>query len=1061
VQEETLPMRMIAALLLAAFTHSPQDEDLPAVLKRMAEPAARIDALAWHARTWYAGRDYYDRGNTATGAFVRGRGMRIEVTIVNCSEPQEHRPDDGPNRFAILWTPEDLTIACGLAQLEDLPSRGPPHVLARAKKGDPALDALDPLFVNPILPVCFVMNSPLLLFTLDPELMMSYEPGLRLVGRDKHEGRECWRLQSSRSLAKFQASTPRVWYRTLSEEKTFHVDVETGLLAAITYDQILDREEGKIKVRVASRVAERGDGGLPIRIDTTVDEQGMVSPTGWRQTIHLLPGKPAAERLTGWDARRDAPAGPITMADVLPPAPDATPADAAAAHLQRFQHRALRTFSAAGMFKTPAELEEFVDSMNKLTALGGDEGRSFANLHWFWTRGRRQDKTAAVAAAAAALPKLAPNVAAYFAVAFAEAGQPKDALAMADRAGALLDPQLRELVAVTRLRARAALGQVDDLVRDFAAAVRACGSFEEQLHLLWHVEEAALKLADDGATRKLAADIEPKLRELAASAPAFGVALASWQAWQGKPDDERRTLESLLDAQPDDPWLRHLYMRTAWRQLATSARPRLSIRLNRKLGPYGDARRTEKSADSAERDRARAFAERMKPWAEAKDADPRAAYLVALAHVRAGDNDAAWPWTERAIALTGAVPDDSIAHVSASRVYAEIAHLAYARGTDDALERSAQLWQSHSVRSAWPDAEFLKDHERNPLRLHAARMIRAKDWPKLFRMLATADTLHAAGTYTMQEHFRDVPIDGLLKDVLASFGAAAPNSDYLSLAAFLFRYFPTTEQTMRTMLAALEAAPKPDLTVYMERAGLSAALRDWERAAEAATAAHRIDPDHHEGIALYAARTHGLRGKPQDGLRILEAFAKEHKVNRAYHFGVVSEELGDVDAALRWFEEALKTTIKPYFNIGRLYERLERWDDAMRCYNRALTGEGNTPGWPPAEDLPVLPQVVAGLASSPAEGRFRILAKLGQEHYIDRLLKEDAALTQEERKKLDGWTAVVGSIDAPSAQRMDAAKQLRAFGKRAAPAVHALLKSDDVWAATIARDLLSHWAEPR
>ncbi|MBI2300611.1 MAG: dienelactone hydrolase family protein, partial [Armatimonadetes bacterium] len=60
-------------------------------------------------------------------------------------------------------------------------------------------------------------------------------------------------------------------------------------------------------------------------------------------------------------------------------------------------------------------------------------------------------------------------------------------------------------------------------------------------------------------------------------------------------------------------------------------------------------------------------------------------------------------------------------------------------------------------------------------------------------------------------------------------------------------------------------------------------------------------------------------------------------------------------------------------------------DDAMRCYNRALASDADWPKWEEIEELPDSPSIHR-LAPTPSQGRARILTKLGQDHYIDKLL---------------------------------------------------------------------------
>jgi len=1046
---------LLAALI--ALPHSAlQDDDRDALIKRMADVHGATGALEWRAHTWYGGRDYADRGNYAVGRWVRGVGMRFDVTIVTCSEPVEHRPEQAPNRFAIAWTPDAVTVGTGFVLLEERTGKAPPAMVVRAKKGDSVLEAVDPVFVFPPLPVLFVMNAPSLAFALDPELMLAYEPGLKLAGREKFGDRECARLVSTRKLGRLEPTIHPLWYRVLTQEKSIYVDVETARVAGIVYKQVLRREHGDVPVTVTSRVVKRNDAGLPTEIVSTVDEEGMAgSLPPFLQRLEYAAAPPARGSIAMWDAPPDGPAGPLTLLDAPAPAAGAARDLALAAHVARANHRAMRLVGGAPAFESPEQERELLDAWRAIGTADG--GGALANLHWYGRVRRSAELCREALRAALDSPTLSPIAAGYFSRVCVYEQKPENALALTERAPATADPYLRQQRSIDRMTALLSLKRVDDLAKEFRDGLAACGSFAEKLHFLRHVEEMGDRIRL--AVKPQAALLEAAAAKLDAGDPANAVAQAMVHAWAGRPGDERAAYERLLDAAPDDEQRRHLYLRCAWRQLATPHDPALPVRLNHKLGPPGDARRFDAAVEPSQVEAARAFAARLSKLAETKGDDPRVPYLAGLAHLRAGEPDRAWPFYARAVEMSGSVPQDPIRLVAAGAVYSEIAQAAAARRRLDLLEQVARAWYDASVRCGWPDAELQRDETRNPVWLCALTMLELKQYARCFRLTAFSDPHHVGAGESLRAriHERAVAPGEVAAAIAAELGPNAAAGDFVVARKWLHANFPMTAELLASAADVLDRCAKPTVELHRHRARARVALQQWDRAFEAASAALAAEPDD-EMLALYAARLTVLRGKPEEGRAILAALAGARKVRRLQHFGAVCEELGDFDGAKTWFESALAAGQEPFNALGRLYFRAGRWDEAMRFFNRTLAGRGQMIGWPDEEALPI-PPVVEGFPSNPAEGRTRILEKLGENHYIDKLMKEPLELKADEEKRVAALVAQLQGED--MAARTKAMEQLRACDRGAAKLVHPLLSHADAWVAYAAREILGGWAEPR
>ncbi|MBI2933258.1 MAG: hypothetical protein HYY16_16560 [Planctomycetes bacterium] len=1043
-------LRETTLLLLYALAGTPQDPEVQDLLDRMAARTEKIAALEWRASTWLDWRDYTDRGNSALGRFARSEGLRTEVTIVSCSEPEEHRPEFVPNRFMIAWTPDGLSVAFGTLLMEEATALGPPHLLLRAKKGDPALAAVDPHFLIPMLPILILMNSPILCATLDPHLIFEYQPPARLVGRERFSDRDCFRLDVRHTVG--DQPIPRVWYRVREQEKSYYVNVDSFLIEGVVYRQTVDLGTGSARLvavsKVESRIAGGDHAGLPLEVTTQVtmdNAPGMV--TAFRQTIQYRPEPPPPRSIAGWEADASQPAGSLACVDAAPSQ------GAVDSYLRQAYTRAIACFgwSATGRADVPAD-DVLLRAMREAAALAPDAGSVLANLHWFLARWQKHDEARKILERAQAAQRLTAGDAAYFARALLSDRHPEAALRLLDRAGRPPDPFLRAQVSIDRMRALLALDRPEAVIEEFAAATKTFGSFEEKLHYLKHAADVAARLRADATARRHATALKAALNIMEGD-PIFDVARAAWAAWED-PDAERRILERLLDASPSDPHLRHLYLRCAWRQMATRLEPELAVWPNGKLGPLGQIDRWERALEPRRREQARAFSERTRLWAEK---DPRAAFLAGLGLIRSGAPSESWPWFEKALNAAIGESDDPVRLHGTGRVTSEIAQYALRHRRLDVLERTARVWLDVMERSQAPDPQFCEEETLPPL-LFAGELLDQGKYAQVFRLLKVDHRFYVGAARMLSEKLAKIPPDRFVDAVLAEWENRPSASQALSLRSWMRQYTPHSEEVTRTLARALGRVSDPDERLSMTLAQSWMQLGDVAKAVLAAEQAYGRAPDD-ERVALFFTRLLVLNGQSERARAVLTGFLATHRVVRPFHVGRALEEAEAFESALEQYEAALKAGARPWLALGPLYERLERWDDAMRCYNRALASDADWPKWEEIEELPDSPSTHR-LAPTPSQGRARILAKLGQDHYIDKLLSAPMEPGPEAAARVTELLKTIESSTEPRA-RQQAWEELRGFDRNVAKLVHPLLRSDDPTVAAFARELLGFWAEPR
>ncbi|MBI2933818.1 MAG: hypothetical protein HYY16_19415 [Planctomycetes bacterium] len=255
--------RIGAAILVGVLTtcawpqEAPKDLTLDEIVERSGALTEGINKLPWRCFTQWG-----DQGYETFGRWERGKGLRSTIYALSCVEDPVRSSmifSKIGNKFLAIWTEDHVSLAHLTIMLESRwQTMTPPHLLFRARKGQPDHERIDPFQIPAEFPILLHVDEPLAYFQMDPKVMLGHEAGLTLIGREQFEGKECYVLRSERSSGDLQDRIPRAWYRALSSRKTFYVERDTFMFAGMKveserYDP-MDPESGVVLHEVLTSV---------------------------------------------------------------------------------------------------------------------------------------------------------------------------------------------------------------------------------------------------------------------------------------------------------------------------------------------------------------------------------------------------------------------------------------------------------------------------------------------------------------------------------------------------------------------------------------------------------------------------------------------------------------------------------------------------------------------------------------------------------------------------------------------------------------------------------------
>lgn len=463
---------------------------------------------------------------------------------------------------------------------------------------------------------------------------------------------------------------------------------------------------------------------------------------------------------------------------------------------------------------------------------------------------------------------------------------------------------------------------------------------------------------------------------------------------------------------------------------------------------------------SAQKELAGRLASALEPMIERDGGDPRSRYLLALARYQRSEDEEAVRWIREAVAACDRACTHNELMVGASRVCSESARLAAALRNGELLEDASDAFD-RIARSTEPDLEILGSETTNPHLLAAAHALDRRKYGAMFRFLSRSFASETSAPELMEKLRKDLSAEAFASAVLRELGSPAGPQEYLDLATAVQRLYGSNGSAS----ALLEGGPefvRKDPVVLLRRMFLLAGLKKWGEAAAVADELRHPPgtPSFRSAdAALFLAQAALLAGKKEDGKRALDEASKELAETRPSHLARVLLAYEEKAAALRAYEAALKKGEAPHFPLGALYLDAERYDDAMRMFNRDIASGTKVKPWPSGEEFP-LPSPPFLPSGSP-EGRARVLEKVGEMHFIERLVQATPPCSEETWGRVKGLIAKWNPEDEEACRGV--VRELEAMGPATAPALAGVFVylHDPPELRTLLYETLSRWAEPR
>jgi tetratricopeptide (TPR) repeat protein len=245
-------------------------------------------------------------------------------------------------------------------------------------------------------------------------------------------------------------------------------------------------------------------------------------------------------------------------------------------------------------------------------------------------------------------------------------------------------------------------------------------------------------------------------------------------------------------------------------------------------------------------------------------------------------------------------------------------------------------------------------------------------------------------------------------------------------------------------------AAATELVAALDAGALPAGTKRWsrERALLAVADAHRQAGDLDASRAIF------------DKLDVLKADLQPHELWLA---STVLEQCERIEAAAAALGRCEEEGYRPYLRLAGLWEKLQNWTEAVRCYNRAIRFgfDADIPS-PEAAYRQIIRSVEQPAKAPPTPDKLRdtLMKKIGENYFIDKFLAGALPpMTPEEKGRA---TRLYDDICGDELVARDAAEdELRKMGPKVAPVLRAGLDSSDDETRTRCRNVLNDWAEPR
>ncbi|MBI2933819.1 MAG: hypothetical protein HYY16_19420 [Planctomycetes bacterium] len=205
-----------------------------------------------------------------------------------------------------------------------------------------------------------------------------------------------------------------------------------------------------------------------------------------------------------------------------------------------------------------------------------DSWSSAFALMWSLEESGEKDRARELAEKLEKEPRRSPFIDNFLAHRLNERGEYGRALAILEKATWPPDTPLRIEMTLETMRAHVGLGNLRAILDLAGKRLMACEHDEARLHLLYHIEELALRLPKEALRGINVEEFESGLKRMIAESPeevGFPVALAAFYARMGRSQEELATLVAAVEHHAQSVEFRHHFARVVWRSVATQEKP--------------------------------------------------------------------------------------------------------------------------------------------------------------------------------------------------------------------------------------------------------------------------------------------------------------------------------------------------------------------------------------------------------------------------------------------------------------------------------------------------------